>query len=504
MTTSTYDDFDLELLSHQKRKQLSLYLDEIKRREENKITLNQFIRDGWDTVECGAEYVHGWHIDAICEHLTAVTNGQIKRLLINVPPGTMKSLLTCVFWPAWEWGSEDLGINRYISTCHKEALALRDNNKMRRLVCSDWYNSKYPQIKITKDQNAKGKFENTMLGFREACASDSLTGSRGDRLIIDDPLSVDDARSKRILETREEWFCETVPTRLISPKKSAIIIIMQRLDDRDTSGIALSKNLGYEHVMLPMEFEKSRRCTTSIGFSDPRKEDGELLFPERFPQSVVDDYKKSLGTYGTAGQLQQRPAPRGGGIIKSEWWCYFVPTYDAQHRITSPAFNYTLQSWDTAFKEGQDNDYSACTTWGVNNTGAYLISAFKAKMDFPALLIKVKELYDIYRPSKILVEDKASGQSLLQSLKKHSNLPIKPVKVSIDKENRLHAVSTFIESGRVFLMQDTNWVESYKTELETFPRAAHDDMVDSTTQALAEIFLKSRSSFDSNVSIMGR
>lgn len=504
MIESICDDFDLDLLTPKKRKQLSVYLAEIKRREEERMTLNQFIRDAWGILEGGAEYVHGWHIDAVSDHLTAVTNGQIKRLLINVPPGTMKSLLTCVFWPAWEWGSEDLGTNRYISTAHKESLALRDNNKMRRLVCSKWYSEKYPNIKIIKDQNAKGKFENTMLGFREACASASLTGSRGDRLIIDDPLSRDDSSSKRKLETCEEWFCETVPTRLISPKNSAIIIIMQRLDDLDTSGVALYKNLGYEHVMLPMEFEKSRKCTTSIGFSDPRTEEGELLFPERFPQEVVDELKKSLGTYGTAGQLQQRPAPRGGGIIKSEWWCYFVPIYDAQHRVTSPAFNYTLQSWDTAFKEGQDNDYSACTTWGVNNTGAYLINAFKAKMDFPALLIKVKELYDIYRPSKILVEDKASGQSLLQSLKKHSNLPIKPVKVSIDKESRLHAVSTFIESGRVFLMKDANWVESYKTELETFPRAAHDDLVDSTTQALAEIFLKSRSSFDSNMNIMGR
>lgn len=504
MLNSISDDFDLDLLTPQKRKQLSLYLEEIKRREEERMTLNQFIREAWGIVECGAEYTHGWHIDAVSDHLTAVTNGEILRLLINVPPGTMKSLLTCVFWPAWEWGSEDLGSNRYISTSHKEALALRDNNKMRRLVCSDWYSSKYKHIKITKDQNAKGKFENTMLGFREACASDSLTGSRGDRLIIDDPLSVDDARSKRILETREEWFCETVPTRLISPKKSSIIIIMQRLDDRDTSGIALSKNLGYEHLMLPMEFEKSRKCFTSIGFSDPRTEEGELLFPERFPQSVVDDYKKSLGTYGTAGQLQQRPAPRGGGIIKTEWWCYFDPAYDAQHRVTAPAFNYTMQSWDTAFKEGQDNDYSACTTWGINNTGAYLINAFKAKMDFPALLIKVKELYDVYKPSKILVEDKASGQSLLQSLRKQTNLPIKPVKVSIDKESRLHAVSTYIESGRVFLLKGANWLEGYKTELETFPRAAHDDLVDSTTQALAEIFLKSVSSFNSNVSIMGR
>ena len=498
------NDIDFSDLTSEEQKNLASYLEELERREREEITLVEFIKQAWHVVEGDLEYTHGWHIDAIADHLTAVTSGEIKRLIINVPPGTMKSLLTSVFFPAWEWGAKGLAQYKYISTSHKENLALRDNNKMRRLVSSEWYKEKYPHVEITKDQNAKSKFENTLLGFREACAASGITGSRADRVIIDDPLSVEDATSKTKIDTCESWFCEAVPNRLVSPKNSAIIIIMQRLHERDTSGIALSKNLGYEHLMLPMEFEKSRACSTSIGFKDPRKDEGELLFPERFPREVVENDKKSMGIYGSAGQLQQRPAPRGGGIIKSEYWRYFKPEYDATHRVIAPAFNYTLQSWDTAFKEGENNDFSVCTTWGVNNSGAYLLNVYKNKMNYPDLLVKVKQLYEEYRPSKVLIEDKASGQSLIQSLKKETSLPIKPVKVSTDKENRVHAVSTYFESGRVFLLEGANWINNYKAEMETFPRGAHDDQVDSTTQALAEIFIKSTASVSRNFTIMGR
>lgn len=473
--------------------------------EKQSLPLNEFIKRAWGVVEAGAQYVHGWHIDAVCEHLTAVTEGQITRLVINIPPGCMKSLLTCVFWPAWEWAVKGLGHYRYISTSHKETLALRDNLKMRRLVLSEWYQKEYPQIKLLKDQNAKGKFENSLLGFREACAANSLTGSRGDRLIIDDALSVEDARSKTILESREGWVCETVPTRLINPQKSAIVMIMQRLAENDTSGVVLSRNLGYEHLMLPMEFEKSRKCTTFIGFSDPRTEEGELLFPERFTKEVVEDYKISLGTYGTAGQLQQRPVPRGGGIIKNEWWRYFKPEYDVNHRVIRPAFDYLIQSWDTAFKEGQDNDFSVRQNWGVNNEGAFLVSISWYKLGFPDLLREMIKDANEYNPNQIIIEDCASGQSLIQALKRETRLPIYPYKtMGNDKESRVHSISPFIENGRVFLPESANWLKRFCDEVETFPKAAHDDAVDSMSQALNYIFLMNRTGYSRNINIMAR
>lgn len=472
--------------------------------QDQSMPLSEYIKAAWSSIEPGTEYVHGWHLDAIAEHLTAVTDDQITRLIINVPPGTMKSLMTCVLWPSWEWGVRQLDHYRIISTSHKEELALRDCQKMRRLVMSEWYQAQFAHVQLRKDQNKKSKYETQRGGFREACAADSLTGSRGDRLIIDDPISALDGRSKAVLQSRETWFAETVPTRLVSPIKSAIVLIMQRLSELDTTGAAIARDLGYELLMLPMEYEPKRRCFTSIGFADPRTEDNELLFPERFPRAVVERDKKAMGEYAVAGQLQQRPAPEGGGIIKASWWCYFTPEYNANRQVIKPGFEFLVQSWDTAFKEGETNDYCACTTWGVNNAGAYLIYVIRKKMDFPKLLETVKDHAAEYNPNIILVEDAASGQSLIQSLKKETRLPIKAVKADRDKETRLSAVSTFIESGRVFLLAGANWLKEYTHELETFPGAAHDDLVDSTSQALAHIFLKTQAKRLANVNLMGR
>ena len=194
-------------------------------------------------------------------------------------------------------------------------LAVRDNLRCRRLIQSEWYQSRWPVV-LTGDQNAKTKFENDQTGFREAMAFTSMTGSRGDRIILDDPISVDDANSAAALASAEMTFTEALPTRL-NNATSAKIVIMQRLHERDTSGIILSRDLGYVHLMLPMEFEADRRCQTQIGFSDPRQEDGELLFPERFPAWQVATLKKQMGSYATAGQFQQRPAPREGGHVSS-------------------------------------------------------------------------------------------------------------------------------------------------------------------------------------------
>ncbi|CAB4144451.1 Archaeophage PsiM2, terminase large subunit [uncultured Caudovirales phage] len=466
------------------------------------ISLKAFVVKWWSTVE-PAPFIDGWHIDAICEHLEAITNLYIRNLLINMPPRHAKSLIVSVFWPMWVWTFKPEC--KWIFASYAQPLSTRDSLRCRRLITHKKFVQEYGHIcQLSQDQKQKQRFENTHLGYRIATSVDGIgTGEGGDVLVCDDPHNVREAESNTVRESTIIWWDETMSTRFNDPKTGCRVIVMQRAHELDLSGHVLEKGT-YVHLMLPAEYEVHDKKKTILGWCDPREKEGELLCPERFGHKELDALKVELGTYGVAAQLQQRPIPRGGGIIKGEWWCYFVPAYGADHKITAPAFNYTLQSWDTAFKEGQDNDYSACTTWGVNNTGAYLINAFKGKMDFPALLVKVKELYDLYRPSKILVEDKASGQSLLQSLKRYSNFPIKAVKVSADKESRMHAVSPFIESGRVFLMKDANWLESYKTELETFPRAAHDDMVDSTTQALAEIFLKSASSFNSNINIMGR
>lgn len=435
-------------------------------------SLRNFAERAWPILEPATDLKWGWAVDAICDHLEAVTTGQINRLLINVPPGTMKSLLTAVIWPAWEWGPLEMQNMRYLGTAHKQDLAVRDSTKCRRLIQSDWYQRLWP-VKLTGDQNAKTKFENNKTGFREAMAFASMTGSRGDRVILDDPHSVDDANSRVKLASDIATFREALPSR-VNNEKSAIVIIMQRLAVGDVSDVALE--LGYDHLRIPMRYEPGR-STHTVGTGDKRTVDGELMFPERFDEGQVCELEKSLGSYATAGQLQQRPVMRGGGMIKDAW---------VQRYNTAPANKIRIvQSWDTAYKAAQINDPSACTTWLQTTNGYYLIDAFTIMAEYPAVKRAIKSKYEQFTPDAVLIEDKSSGQSLLQELRADSNIPVIAIKPEQDKETRLNAVSSLFESGLIYLPESSPWLTDYESELFLFPAGGHDDQVDSTSQALA-------------------
>ena len=291
---------------------------------ESEESLRNFIELAWEILEPGREFSPGWHIDAICEHLEAISHGEILRLLINIPPGCMKSLTTQVFFPAWEWGPQRRPSLRYVSASYSHDLTIRDNRKCRNLIQSKWYQDKWGDIfQMTSDQNAKIRYDNDKSGFRVATSVDGLgTGERGDRFIIDDPHNVKDGESDRKRHNAELWFTETVPTRMNEPEQSAVILIMQRVHELDVSGIAVSRELGYVHLMLPMEFEPDRRCSTSIGFVDPREDENELLWPNRMTRPTIERDKKAMGSYATAGQFQQRPTPRGGGLFKRKDFQY--------------------------------------------------------------------------------------------------------------------------------------------------------------------------------------
>ena len=239
------------------------------RREKCFRYLPEFIRQAWHVVEPGQPYLHNWHVDLIANHLAAITDEMMidderyyNRILINVPPGTMKSLLVNVFWPAWEWGPRNMPHLRYVCASHSLNNAIRDSTKMRRLIASDWYQTMWPHVKLTGDQNQKTKFENTSTGFRQALAIDGMTGARGDRVIIDDPHSVDSANSEAQRQSTIDTFKTAIPTRLNNPDKSAIITIMQRLHEEDVSGVILEEGLGYDHIMLPMEYDPDRAAPT--------------------------------------------------------------------------------------------------------------------------------------------------------------------------------------------------------------------------------------------------
>lgn len=451
-------------------------------REACKRSLATFAQEAWHVLEPSTPLKWGWALDAVCEHLQAVTTGQIRSLLINVPPGCMKSLLTGVIWPAWEWGPRGMSHLRYLGTAHKQDLAIRDNLKCRRLIQSEWFQSRWP-ITLTGDQNAKTKFENAQTGFREAMAFTSMTGSRGDRVILDDPLSVDDAASEAALRAAELTFTEALPTR-VNSEQSAKIVIMQRLHQRDTSGIILERGLDYVHLMLPMEFDPARKCVTSIGFADPRKADGELLFPERFGPEQVADMKRTMGSYAVAGQLNQAPVPREGGLFKRSWF---------EIVETAPASRRKVRRWDFASTEknaGNDPDWTVGLLMS-ECAGVYYIEDVARAQESPAgveKLLKTIATADGRAVKVRLPQDPgAAGKTVAASqIKMLAGWDVRASPETGSKELRANPLAAQAEAGNVKLVRGA-WNQAFLDEVCMFPNAKHDDQVDAASGAFAEL-----------------
>lgn len=490
-------------------------------KKECEESLSEFIRQAWHVVEPGAPYIHNWHIDFISDHLEAITDGielddgrTYNRLLINIPPGMMKSLLCNIFWPAWEWGPRGMPHLRYLCASHSMDLAIRDSTKMRRLIESEFYQSRWgDRVQIAKDQNQKTKFETTALGFRQAVAAGSITGARGDRVIIDDPHSVEGANSDQMRASTIEWFLEAVPTRLNNPRESAIVVIMQRLHEGDVSGVILEKGLGYDHIMLPMRHDPSRSMPTLLGGEDPRDEPGELLFPERFPEEVVDRDEKAMGPYAVAGQFDQQPSPRGGGVIKTEWWKLW-------DQASYPPFDYVIASIDTAYTTKTENDPSAMTVWGVWSGGdqtaqitrvatsdgemlsmlnrtyneerprVMLIYAWAERLELHELVEKVQETMERYNVDKLLVENKASGYSVAQELRRlygHEEFTVQLIDPKgADKLARIYSIQHLFAEGLIYA-PDRPWADMVINQASQFPRGKHDDLVDTASMSLKHL-----------------
>ena len=487
------------------------------------MSLAEFVKAAWHIIEPGQPYVHGWHIDFICAHLEAITDGVLNddgtfynRLLVNIPPGTMKSLLIGVFWPAWEWGPKNMPHMRYVCASHSLDLAIRDSLRMRRLVTDDWYQSHWgDRVKITGDQNAKAKFETTATGFRQACAFTGITGYRGDRVIVDDPHSVDDANSDAKRETVTNLFKEAVTSRLNNPDRSAIVVVMQRLHEADVSGVILDNDMGYDHIMLPMRYDPHRACVTSLGYADPREVDGELLFIDRFPEHVVDRDEAAMGPYATAGQYAQSPEPRGGGIVKDSWWkLWDKPEY--------PGIEYIVASLDTAYTTKSENDPSALTIWGVFSASGeqastrmvdrygrtiesanavqsealgatakvMMMYAWQGKLEIGDLVIKVEEICSRMRVDLLLIENKAAGHSVAQELRRVFNSSKFAVQMydpkTLDKVARLYSIQHIFSEGMVYA-PNKDWAEMVIRQTSSFPRGAHDDLVDTVSMGLKHL-----------------
>lgn len=474
-------------------------LEEI-RAEKARRRLNEFIKQAWHVVEPSTPYMHGWHIDAIAEHLEAVSKKQIKNLVINMPPRHMKSLAVSVFWPCWEWITYPE--TRWLFASYAASLSVRDSRKCRLIIQSPWYQRLWGHVyQLMGDQNVKSRFENDKMGYRLATSVGGTgTGEGGDRVVVDDPHNVNDAESDAIRESTLEWWDQAMSTRLNDPKTGARVIVMQRVHERDLTGHVLEQG-GYEHLCLPAEYEPTTQVTC-LGWKDPRTEIDELLWPERMGRAELDDLKMRLGSYGAAGQLQQRPSPAGGGILKRFWWRFWRPaqvelppvtlkspdgTYVNMEAVALPEkFERTLQSWDMAFKDTKASAYVVGQVWGKHKADKFLLDQFRDKMDFVRTVQAVRALSAKWpHVAEKLVEDKANGPAVIASLRSEIAGMI-PVDPEGSKEARAFAVSPQIEAGNVYLPHPSlvPWVWGLIEECASFPAGSYADQVDALTQAL--------------------
>jgi len=497
-------------------------------------SLYTFLQYAWRWVDPSA-FTPGWPLQAICEHLEAVVDGDIRRLLINVPPRCGKSTITSVCFPAWVWAqrydSQTSGPSvPLLHASYANALATRDSVKCRRLIESPWYQKLWgSRFQLVGDQNTKGRFTNTQKGERLITSVEAkVTGEGGNIIVIDDPNAANEVLSAATIEMTKEWWDGTMSTRLNDQKSGAFVVIQQRLAEEDLTGHILERDHGWTHLCLPMEYEADRSFVTNIGWKDPRKEAGELLWPERFTKLEIDDLARRLGPWKAAGQLQQRPEPKGGGIIKREWW-------QAYEQQSYPPMDLIVASLDTAYTEKTENDPSALTVWGVfsgadgqssatrygsrdgktlssrneqtlqfdesllgvdvPSTGGdaprvMLMHAWQERLHLHELVLKVSETCKKMKVDKLLIENKASGHSVRQEIRRlygHEKFAVElDDPKGMDKVSRLYSVQHLFAEGMIYA-PDKTWADMVITQCGTFPKGRHDDLVDTVSMALRHL-----------------
>ncbi len=390
-----------------------------------KRSLKQFLKDVWHLVEPGVPFVDGWCLGAICEHMQAVTSGQIRKIVITIPPRHTKSTTISVVWPVWDWIT--LPEDQFLCASYKQSLAMRDNRRRRNLIMDPWFQRRYGHVfRLASDQKMKSLFENDKKGFQLALSvAGSATGDGGSKLVIDDAHSADDAHSDVQRETAVLWFREVWSNRLNNAEKDAMAVVGQRIHEKDVCGYILRERPDWVHLDLPAEYDPSRKCFTSIGWSDPRTVEGELLWPERFSKSTLDGLKRDLGSIGYASQYQQSPVPAGGAIFKKQWFRYFTETPEAYLLETAQGTCSILKSdcWrftvvDLAISLKQTADYTVIQTYDVTpQNDLLLIEQIRDHLDNPQQQKILRLLYHRLKPRFLKVESVGYQLALIQELK---------------------------------------------------------------------------------------
>ena len=444
----------------------------------------EFFRKAWDVLEPQKALVYNWHIDCIAEHLEAVDLGQIQNLRISIPPRHLKSTLVTVAWPSWSWVERPW--LRWVFSSYSGALAVKHSISRRQIIQSAWYQREFGDtVVLSADQNRQDEFENTLRGFMLSVGTGgSITGRGGDRVVADDPINPEQAESEAERETAVRYWSQTLSTRLDDKKTGARVIVAQRLHEQDVIGSIL-KEEGWTHLVLPAEIDRPLSITFPITKRVVELKPGDLICSTREDAEVLRKQKLIMGSRSYNAQYNQRPEAAEGKIIKKSWF---------RRYRTLPEPGLLLNrgwSWDTAMEEGQENDYSVGLLADVYKEGIYIRWMSRKRLQFPELEAEMKACWAGKYPGGdatstgsrfCVIEDKVSGKSMSQQLKRTTSVPIIPFKVSSDKTVRLNMASPMVEAGRVFLPEHAPWVEDFIEEVCGFPGPPHDDVTDSFSQ----------------------
>lgn len=451
----------------------------------------------WPVLFPATTFKDNWHLHAICEHLQAVTYREIRNLIINIPFRSLKSTIVSQTWPAWEWTVAPA--TQYLTASYAKDVATRDAVDCRRIIESPLYQEFWgDKFRMTGDQNVKTRYENDRRGTRIVTSTDSTsTGFGGNRVIVDDPISVKQANSEISRLQSIEWWKGTVSNRLNNPEEDALVVTHQRTHMLDLTGHLLTEETGWECLVIPMRYEKKHTRTTCLGFKDPRKKDGELMHSERLSEPTVQAMEKRLGVYHTCAQLQQRPQYRGGGVFDSSWFGRYTVLPKIIRRCVYA---------DTAQKTKEQNDYSVFELWGLgDDKKIYLLDMIRGKWEAHELEKKCNDFWQKHIEydfkvscplTKMKVEDKSSGTGLIQYIRSKGGIPVEPIERFTDKLTRAYDGQPFMEAGLVCIPDNAPFVSDFCKEVDSFTKDDshdHDDQIDPMLDAIND-FLSSRKS----------
>jgi predicted phage terminase large subunit-like protein len=432
------------------------------------------VEAAWPLLEPVTPLIAGRHLDALCEYLTAVTLGQIRRLIINIMPRVGKSSAVSVLWPTWEW-ARDQATSRWMFATYAADLSVRDSVRRRNVIQSEWFRGYWGvDVQLSADVNLKDEYVSTHAGSMFSTWIGGGTGRGGKRLVIDDPHSPKKALSDAERETAVTYIRNVLISRLDNPATDSIVMIMQRLHENDATGELLADG-GWTHLDLQAEAEDRTIISMPLSGVDWIREKGDLLEPVRFPKEVLGNLQREMGSAAYSGQYQQRPAPKSGILFQPGWWQFYK---------TAPAFDFVVLSVDCAFKDYKTSDYVSLEVIGFVGPKAYLIEKKTEHLGYSATKAAIRSIRaDDKRISHILIEDAANGPAVIEELSRE--IPgIIALKPEGGKVARAQAATADVEAGNVYLPENKAWTHQWVTLFSKFPNVKNDDDVDAFSQAM--------------------